>query len=47
MSPLDVAGIKNVYERVWVMTHLEEEEKRRREEQLGEGHIGEEGGAMR
>lgn len=34
ISALDVSAIKNVYERVRVMTILEEEEKRKKEEQL-------------
>ena len=30
ISPHDVAAIKNVYERVWLMTVIEEEEKKKR-----------------
>ena len=29
VSPHDVAAIKNVYERVWLMTVIEEEEKKK------------------
>ena len=35
IHPLDISAIKNVYERVYLMTALEEEEKRRLEEEEG------------
>lgn len=31
VSPLDEAALRNVYEKVWLMLHLEKEEKNKRE----------------
>ena len=32
ISPLDASDIKNVYERVWLMTIIEQQEKKKKQE---------------
>ena len=33
VSPLDVSAIKNVYERVWLMSYLEDEERKKKQQE--------------